>query len=243
MKAMIFAAGLGTRLRPVTSHIPKALVEVGGIPMIERVIDSLKAAGVNSILVNLHHFPEKIKTFLDRRNHFGIEINYSDESAELLETGGGLKKAAWFFDDGQPFFVHNVDVLTNLDLYRMMHHHLSTRPLATLFVKNRQTSRYLTFDDNMQLCGWKNIKTGEEIISRNSASAKDLAFNGIHIIDPKMFNLLHHKGKFSIIPAYLDLAAEGHDIRGYEDDSATFIDIGRPENLEEAEQFVRSLRQ
>lgn len=239
---MIFAAGLGTRLRPVTSRIPKAMVEVGGIPMIERVIDNLKAAGVNSILVNLHHFPEKIRNFLDERNHFGIEIKYSDESDELLETGGGLKKAAWFFGDDNPFFVHNVDVLTNLDLYRMMHHHMQTRPLATLFVKKRRTSRYLIFDGDMQLCGWKNIKTGEEIISRNSASAKDLAFNGIHIIDPRIFDLLHHEGKFSIIPAYLDLAAEGHNIRGYEDDSAAFTDIGRPENLDEAEQFVRSVR-
>lgn len=241
MKAMIFAAGLGTRLRPITHQIPKALVEVGGIPMIERVIINLKAAGVDGIIINLHHFPDKIKDFVASRDHFHIDIHYSDESSELLDTGGGLKKAAWFFEDDQPFFVHNADVLTSLDLNQMMNHHLKNRPLATLFVMQRKTSRYLMFDNRMRLCGWKNVKTGEEIISRKVPSVRDFAFNGIHIVEPEIFNMILREGKFSITPTYLDLASE-HKINGFENHDAGFIDIGNPENLNEAEKFVKDIR-
>ena len=241
MKAMIFAAGLGTRLRPITQQIPKALVEVGGVPMIEHVIVNLKAAGVDSIIINLHHFPEKIKNFIASRDHFNIEIRYSDESYRLLDTGGGLRKAGWFFNDGQPFFVYNTDVLTNVDLNRMMHQHLKERPLATLFVMQRKTSRYLMFDQRMQLSGWKNVKTGKEKISRKVTPVKDFAFNGIHIIQPEIFKLLPKQRKFSIISAYLDLATH-HKISGYPDPEAGFLDIGKPEKLEEAERFVKKIR-
>ncbi len=231
---MIFAAGLGTRLRPVTEKIPKALVKVGGIPMIERVIKNLKTAGVSDIIINLHHYPEQIIAFLSSRDYFNINIRFSDETGQLLETGGGLKKAAWFFNDNQPFFVYNTDVLTDLDLVKMLEFHNTRKPLATLFVKNRKTSRYLMFDDTMQLCGWKNIKTGEQITARNSNDLQLLAFNGIHIIDPVIFKHLKSDGRFSVIPEYLELAKK-HPIIGYRDDETDFIDIGKPESLKNAE--------
>ena len=239
MKAMIFAAGLGTRLKPVTEKIPKAMVEVGGVPMIERVIQNLKTTGVTDIIINLHHYPEMIVDFVRREKNFGINIHYSDESNELLETGGGLMKAARFFEDGKPFFVHNTDVLTNLNLREMLNFHRNKNPLATLFVQQRKTSRYLEFNQSMLLCGWKNTKTGEHINVKGCTERTDFAFNGIHIIDPKIFELIDQSGKFSIIPAYLDLA-KGYPIIGYQDDHASFIDIGKPENLKAAERQIRN---
>lgn len=236
MKALIFAAGLGTRLHPVTEKIPKALVKVGGIPVIERVIKNLKDTGVNEIIINLHHFPEKIIAFISSRDYFNISIRFSDETGQLLETGGGLKKTAWFFDDGKPFFVHNTDVLTNLDLNKMLEFHNQTKPLATLFVKKRKTSRYLLFDNSMQLCGWKNTKTNEQIISREAKNPESWAFNGIHIIDPGIFEHLKSDGKFSIIPEYLELAKK-YAVIGYPDNDSTFIDVGKPESLSEAEKL------
>jgi NDP-sugar pyrophosphorylase family protein len=236
VKAMIFAAGLGTRLRPVTEKIPKALVEVGGIPMIERVIANLKAAGVSDVIINLHHHPEKIIAFLSSHDYFNINIRFSDETGQLLETGGGLKKAAWFFDDGKPFIVHNTDVITNLDLSKMLEFHNQKKPLATLFIKKRKTSRYLLFDNSMQLCGWKNTKTKEQIISRETKGLESWAFNGIHIIDPSIFEHLKCDGKFSIIPEYLKLA-KNFAVLGYPDNDSTFIDVGKPESLREAEKL------
>jgi N-acetyl-alpha-D-muramate 1-phosphate uridylyltransferase len=236
---MIFAAGLGTRLQPLTNNIPKALVEVGGKLMIERVIHNLKLAGVNEIIINLHHFPDQIKSFLQSKNHFGVRMEFSGEEDHLLETGGGLKKAGWFFDDAQPFFVHNVDVLTNVDLKKMMLFHLAKKPLATLFIEPRNSSRYLRFDETGQLCGWTNKKTGEQITISTVQHYTELAFNGVHIIDPKALNLIGLKGKFSIIPAYLALAKKNR-ILGFRDQSAFFIDIGKPENLAQAETLLQS---
>ncbi len=237
MKAMIFAAGLGTRLKPVTEKIPKALVELGGVPMIERLITNLKAVGVIEIIINLHHYPEMIVDFIHKKKSFDISISFSDETDNLLETGGGLLKAAGFFNDDKPFFVHNADVLTNLNLAEMLAYHNTKNPLATLFVQKRKTSRYLEFDHLMHLCGWKNIKTGETISTRTSPDKTDFAFNGIHIIDPKIFKLIDRSGKFSIIRAYLDLA-KNHSIIGYKDQEASFVDIGKPENLKEAERAI-----
>ncbi len=234
---MIFAAGLGTRLYPITQSIPKALVEVGGKPIIERVILNLKSAGVSEIIINLHHFPEQIKSFLSSKNNFDLRIAFSEENDQALETGGGLKKAAWFFDDGQPFFVHNADILTNLDLSKLMAFHQERQPLATLFVEARQSSRYLLFDPAMQLSGWTNKKTGEIIISRNTDTSLELAFNGTHIIDPRIFDLINMDGKFSIIPLYLELARQ-HTILGYGDENAFSLDIGKAESLEKAERIL-----
>jgi len=237
---MIFAAGLGMRLRPITENIPKALVEVGGKPMIEHVILNLKSAGVNNIIINLHHYPEKIKSFLASKNHFGIGIKYSEEKNEPLETGGGLKNAAWFFDDRKPFIVHNVDILTNLDLNTLLDFHLKNNPLATLFVQQRKSSRYLLFNKEKQLCGWTNKKTGETIISKNANFLSELAFNGIHIINPEIFDLIVMKGKFSIVPVYLELAKK-NVIKGYENNRATCLDIGKPESLINAETLARKI--
>lgn len=237
---MILAAGLGTRLQQLTKDTPKALIEVGGKTMIERVINNLKMAGVSKIIVNLHHFPEKIKAFLASKNHFGIEIYFSEEKTEALETGGGLKKAAWFFDDDQAFIVHNVDILTNINLNKLIEYHCNANPLATLYVQKRHSSRYLLFNDQNQLCGWTNTRTGEKILSKNADTMHQLAFNGIHVIDPKIFNFISMEGKFSIIPVYLEMAKK-FEISGYQDALADCLDIGKPESLPLAESFAYKL--
>lgn len=238
MKAMIFAAGLGTRLRPLTGVLPKALIEVGGIPMIERVIIKLKSAGITGILINLHHFPEQIKNFIQQKNSFGLNIQFSDESEELLETGGGLKKASWFFDDGKPFLVHNVDVLSNVNLLEMIDFHTKNKALATLFVQERQTSRYLLMNDQNRLAGWKNEKTNEtRLCFPQEKNLKKMAFNGIHIIDPRIFDLFTEQGKFSIIDTYLRLAPT-EIITGFQDEGALYLDIGKPESLLQAEKLL-----
>lgn len=235
---MIFAAGLGTRLKPFTENVPKALIEVGGKPMIERVISNLKNAGVTDIIINLHHFPEKIKAFLTSKNNFNLNITFSDETGELLETGGGLMRAAWFFDDGQPFLVHNVDILTNLNLTEMMEYHCKWNPIATLFVQQRMSSRYLLFDDENQLKGWVNKKTGERIdVFKNQLPVKELAFNGIHIINPDIFKEIKNSGKFSIIPAYLEIVKQ-KTILSYQRDDAMYLDIGKPESLAKADTLI-----
>jgi NDP-sugar pyrophosphorylase family protein len=238
MKAMIFAAGLGTRLKPLTGTLPKALIEVGGVPMIERVILKLKSAGIAGIIINLHHFPYQIKEFIQQKNSFGLNIQFSDESEELLETGGGLKNASWFFDDGKPFLVHNVDVLSNVNLLKMINFHTKNKTLATLFVQERQSSRYLLMNDQNRMAGWKNEKTNEiRLCFPKEKKLKKMAFNGIHIIDPRIFNLFTEQGKFSIIDTYLRLATT-EIITGFMDENALFVDIGKPESLHQAEILV-----
>ncbi len=238
---MIFAAGLGTRLKPVTETIPKALVEVGGIPMIERVIHNLVSAGVTDIIINLHHFPEKIKHFIASKNQFNINISYSLESGQLLETGGGLMKAAHFFDNGKPFIVHNADILTNLDITEMIKNQHRNNSLATLFVQQRTSTRYLLFNNNNLLRGWVNKNTGEKIDTGiKMAKFRELAFNGIHIIDPKIFGMIKRKGSFSIIPVYLELA-KTQNIMAFEKNTAYYLDIGKPESLKKAKILVRKI--
>ena len=161
MKALIFAAGLGTRLKPLTDTMPKALVPIDGKPLLEHVILKLKAAGFNQIIVNVHHFPDQIIDFLKSKNNFDLRIEVSDERDKLLDTGGGVKKAKWFFDDGKPFLVHNVDILSNIDLQSLYQQHLETSPLATLVVSEHDTFRYFLFDKEARLKGWINEKTGE----------------------------------------------------------------------------------
>jgi NDP-sugar pyrophosphorylase family protein len=236
VKAMIFAAGLGTRLQPLTTKIPKALVEVNGVPLIEKVIKKLIIAGVTDIIVNLHHFPEKIKAFVEAKNYFQVNITFSPE-ASLLDTGGGLLNAAHFFDDGKPFILHNTDVLSTIDLTKMIEEHKMNRPLATLFVQNRKSSRYLLFNNSGFLAGWENVKTGEKIIaSKHGEHLKNLAFNGIHIIDPKIFELFNSTGRFSIITEYLRLAWH-HKIMAYENNDCKYIDAGKPDSLLQAATF------
>ncbi len=237
MKSMLFAAGLGTRLRPLTNDRPKAMVEVKGKPLLQWAVERLIAAGSKEIIVNVHHYADMIVDFIKNNNSFGVRMEISDEREQVLETGGGLKKAQWFFDDGMPFLVCNVDVLTNMDLAAFYDNHLKTSALATLAVRNRPTSRYLLFDGKNRLVGWKNIKTGE-VRSHLDTGKLDFsarAFSGIHAISPRIFDLMPDESKFSIIDVYLK-AMERETIIGYQHDGDFWLDVGRPEAVEKADE-------
>jgi NDP-sugar pyrophosphorylase family protein len=239
MKAMVFAAGLGTRLRPLTDTLPKALVPVGGKPMLAHVIQRLKSFGVTEIVINVHHFADLIIQFVQRQQNFGITIHISDERDLLLDTGGGLKYAARFFDDGQPFLVHNVDTLTDLDLGDLYHTHLQSTALATLAVKRRPGSRFLLFDQKQTLCGWKNTASGEVKMSRPMPETDliPLAFSGIHVLDPRIFALMPSQRIFSMTPFYLDIASR-HSIMAYRHDDSLWLDIGKKDSLARAEEIL-----
>ena len=232
MKAMILAAGVGSRLRPLTDEVPKALVDVGGAPMIERVIRRLRSAGVTEIVVNLFHLPHRIVDFLAAKENFGLRIQFTRE-AELLDTGGGLKNAAWFFDDGRPFFVHNVDVLSDVDLLGLLRHHQEAEALATLAVQSRPSARLLLFDRDGRLRG-RETPEGIEWAKAPVRGVERLAFTGIHVIDPAIFPAMTETGAFSITRTYLRLAGEGKRIVGCLADGTYWQDIGSPEKLEEA---------
>lgn len=237
MKGMILAAGLGTRLKPFTDHHPKALAVVNGKTILQRNIEFLARFGIEEIIVNVHHFAKEIIDFLKKNNDFGNTISISDESYEVLETGGGLKKAAWFFEkDDSPFVVMNVDVLTDIHLKAMIEQHKKLQPLATLAVTNRHTSRYFLFDEIDNLCGWKNIKTGEQKISREASGYIPKAFSGIHLISPRIFSLMHMDGKFSMVDLYLELA-KTQSITAFDHSNSKFIDVGKPESIIRAEKL------
>lgn len=235
---MIFAAGLGTRLKPLTDNKPKALVEVAGKTLLEITIENLKEYGFRDIIVNVHHFSEQIISFLKRYNNFGINIEISDETELLLDTGGGLKKAEKFLSGNQPFLVHNVDVISDINLTDMFEFHIKKRALATLAVKERKTSRYFLFDDDHVLCGWRNTQTGDEKITRyTGCDLQNLAFSGIHVISPKIFSLLQNNGPFSITNAYLNLSSDS-DIVAYKHNQNFWLDLGKPEALKKANDFL-----
>ncbi len=242
MKALIFAAGLGTRLKPLTDTMPKALVPIDGKPLLEHVILKLKAAGFNQIIINVHHFPDQIIEFLKSKNNFDLRIEISDERDKLLDTGGGVKKAKWFFDDGKPFLVHNVDILSNIDLQSLYQQHLETSPLATLVVSERDTFRYFLFDEEARLKGWINEKTGEvrpDHLTHTELYNK-LAFSGIQVLSPDVFKLMEHfPDHFSIVDFYLRNAAQ-QQIKAYVPHALKMIDVGKLNVLTEAEQFVRN---
>ena len=237
MKAMIFAAGLGTRLYPLTHDKPKALVEIGGKTLLQMAIEKVSQGGYNELVVNVHHFGNQIIEYLARNNNFGISITISDERDDLLDTGGGILKAAPWLEGDEPFLVYNVDVLSNIDLQLFRKYHKERGGLATLAVRDRKTSRYLAFDESMQLTGWRNIKTGEEICSRNMQKCSLLAFSGIQLIEPAIFKLITEMGSFPLIPLYLRLA-EKHRIMGYLDNSSLWMDLGKPDQILEAEKFI-----
>lgn len=235
MKAMIFAAGEGTRLRPLTLTRPKALVEVAGKPMLARVLESVRAAGVRDVVVNIHYLGEQIINYLEA-NDFGLNISVSDERGRLLDTGGGLLAAHALLGDDEPILLHNADILTDLDLAR-----LELKGLATLLVRDRATSRRLVFDSaDMRLRGWINEKTGE---TKGDTSGIPLAFNGIHVVSPEIFPRLEEYSKrtgsevFSMTPFYVD-AASNADIYGQVIDGYSWHDIGSPEKLAEAEKWI-----
>lgn len=233
---MIFAAGLGTRLKPFTAHHPKALAEVNQKPLLQRNIEYLKSYGIREFVINIHHFPDQIRDFLARHQNFGCRISLSDETEALLETGGGLKKAAPLLRGPEPFIVMNADILTNLNLDRMIEFHRSGKPLTSLAVTDRTTSRYFLFNQQHELCGWQNRKSGEQKIVRAEAGLMAKAFSGIHIIEPVIFDLIHREGKFSIVDVYLALCAD-HKISGYDHSSDILIDVGRSEAIAEAERL------
>ena len=224
---MIFAAGLGTRFKPWTDAHPKALAIVNGKSLLQRNIEYLQQYGIRKVVVNVHHFADQIIHAIKDNKGWGSDIVISDETDAVLETGGGLKKAAALLQGGS-FVVVNVDILTDLNLGDMIHYHQQLMPLATLAISNRITSRYFLFDHLHNLCGWRNTKTGEEKISRISADNSPKAFSGIHIIDPKIFSLMQQKGKFSMVDVYLDLA-KSEIIKGFDHTGSKFIDVGKPE--------------
>jgi NDP-sugar pyrophosphorylase family protein len=242
MKAMILAAGLGTRLRPLTNDRPKALVEVNGRTMLEITLSRLRSFGVEVVIVNVFHLADLIVDYLKANQNFGMHIEVSREE-ELLDTGGGLKKAARFFledakDIEEPFLLHNVDVLSTIDLGRMMRSHKENGALATLAVQKRKTSRYLLFDDNFQLCGRRAGNEAPEIVGRTE-HAEALAFCGIHVISRRLLSLMTEEGAFSIIPAYLRLASRGERILGFRADQYYWRDLGTPDNVEQAAQDLK----
>ncbi|MBS1737736.1 MAG: NTP transferase domain-containing protein [Bacteroidetes bacterium] len=231
MKAMILAAGLGTRLKPFTDSHPKALAVVNGKTILQRNIEYLQSFGAEEIIVNVHHFADQIIQKIADNNGFGSNIFISDERAEILETGGGLFKAKWFFEDeARPFILMNVDVLTDLNLTKMIDQHKASECLATLAVSERTTSRYLLFNSNKQLCGWENIKIREKILSRTSEQLYPKAFSGIQILSPHIFPLITQRGRFSLIDVYLALS-ENEKIFSYDHTGGQFIDVGTPEKL------------
>jgi NDP-sugar pyrophosphorylase family protein len=275
MKAMILAAGLGTRLRPLTNDRPKALVTVAGRTLLEIALERLRSFGVSEVIVNTHHYAEMVVAYLKAHDNFGMKIEVSREE-ELLDTGGGLKKAAHFFLDSsgnsaEPFILHNVDVLSTIDLEHMMRFHRAENALATLAVQDRETSRYLLFDGNGQLCGRRTrlaAKTGEindelvrtapelhalepgptpappqvapEVHALEPALTPAppqvaLAFSGIHVLSPQIFAKMEEEGAFSIITAYLHLAAQGEKIVAFRADESSWRDLGRPESILQAE--------
>ncbi|MGD0711000.1 MAG: nucleotidyltransferase family protein [Bacteroidales bacterium] len=238
MKAFILAAGLGTRLKPLTNNKPKALVEVNGVTLLEHLIVKLQNLEVTELIINVHHYAEQIKEFLRKKNNFGIRIEVSDETEQLLDTGGGLKKAAWFFDDNKPFLVHNVDVLSNIDLNQLYQTHLQSGSLATLAVKDRNTSRYFLFNDNNELCGWENTKTGEILYhSNNSQQLTALAFSGIQVISPHIFDKISETGKFSLTDLYIRLSSK-NKITAFRHDRDFWLDLGKPESIDKAENYL-----
>lgn len=246
MKAMVFAAGLGTRLRPLTDDRPKALVEVGGRTMLSRVIGRLKDAGVDEIVVNVHHFPDMIIDYLDANDNFGVTIHVSDERGELLDTGGGILKARRWLDGDEPFIVHNADILTDFDLGAMLGVHKASNALATLLVAERTTSRYILFDNDMRMCGWANVKTGEtRPAGVDVEDYTPLAFGGVHVISPAIFPLLERystERKFSIMPFYIDSCGD-ESIQGYTPSAAySWHDIGSPAKLAAAEASLTAIQ-
>ena len=236
---MILAAGLGTRFKPWTDRHPKALAPVNGKSLLQRNIEYLRQYGISEVVVNVHHFAGQVIEALTANNGWGCRFSISDETAEVLETGGGLKKARPFLED-TPFVLMNVDILTDMDLSALIADHFRHRPLATLAVTDRVTSRYFLFDDRDELCGWRNATTGQERMARipgagaGGATLVQKAFSGIHVIDPAIFPLMTRDGKFSVVDLYLDLAVR-HAIRAHDHSRTRLIDVGKPESVAQAE--------
>ncbi|HMG85845.1 MAG TPA: nucleotidyltransferase family protein [Terracidiphilus sp.] len=231
---MVLAAGMGTRLRPLTNDRPKALVEVGGRTLLELTLARLRAFGIQDVIINTHHCADMIATYLNNHENFGMHIEISHEQV-LLDTGGGLKKAASFFlASDEPFLVHNVDVLSTIDFNQMIQFHKGRNALATLAVQNRPTSRYLLFDENGQLCGRRAGVSGEPELVRPAITTQALAFCGIHVLSPRIFSVMQEDLTFSVIPLYLRLAERNEAVLGYRADQYYWRDLGRTEDIARA---------
>jgi mannose-1-phosphate guanylyltransferase len=244
MKAMILAAGLATRLRPLTDNRPKALVEVSGRTLLEITLSRLRRFGVREVIINVHHFADMVVDCLKKNDNFGMRIEVSREE-ELLDTGGGLKKAAWFFLENsssldEPFLLHNVDVISTIDLRRMVQFHTERQALATLAVQDRETSRYLLFDERLQLCGRRAGRDQTPELVRPAQQVQAWAFSGIHVVSPRLLEMIIEEGAFSIITSYLRLAALGENILGFRADKYYWRDLGRAENLAQAEDDLKN---
>lgn len=235
---MIFAAGLGTRLKPFTENHPKALAPVNGKPLLQRNIEYLKSFGITEFVINIHHFPDQIISFLKEHDDFDSKITISDETDQLLETGGGLKKASPFLKGSEPFLVMNVDILTNLNITDLLDFHYKNKSLATLAVSKRSTSRFFLFNSSKQLCGWRNTKTNEDKIIKDQSDLSEMAFSGIHVIEPSIFQYITQEGKFSIVDVYLQLC-EKHPIYGFDHSGEILIDVGKPESITKAEELFQ----
>lgn len=234
MKGMILAAGLGTRLKPFTESHPKALLPINGKTLLQRNVEYLQSFNVKEVVVNVHHFAAQIKDAVQQNNGWGSNITISDETDMVLETGGGLKKAAVFLEDSKEgFLLMNADILTDLNIEEFHNLYFKSNVLATLAVTTRTTSRYLLFDDSNILCGWLNEKTGEQ----KGKPGNKKAFSGIHIISPKIFPHMEEEGKFSMIDLYVRLAAEGFKINCYDHSKGKLLDVGKPESIAVAEEM------
>ena len=236
-KALIFAAGKGTRLKPFTDSHPKALALVNDVPLLERNIKYLQSFGVTEFVINVHHFGEQIVEFLEKNNHFGAKIDISDEKDELLETGGGLLFAQKYLENEENFLIMNADILTDLNIHELVKFHETLLPLATLAVSDRNSSRKLFFNSEMVLKGWMNKNSGETKMAEFNSDFKELAFSGIHCINSSIFDKIKRRGKFSIMEEYLDLMFE-NKILGFQHE-ARLIDVGRPESVIEAEKYFK----
>lgn len=235
-KAMILSAGLGSRLKPWTDKHPKALAEVHGKSLLQRNIEYLQSYGIIEVVVNVHHFADQIVDAINMNDGWGSKVTISDETDEVLETGGGLLKAAEMLHDNNPIVLMNVDILTELNLEAMIGYHQEKKPLATLATTNRDTSRYFLFDEGNNLCGWRNVQTGEEkpVNSFTAGQKIQKAFSGIHIVEQRIFSLIRQRGKFSMVEVYLDLMNE-NTIKSFDHTESRFIDVGKPDSIHKAE--------
>lgn len=240
MKAFLLSAGFGTRLKPFTDHHPKALAEIKGKSLLEMNIRNLQKFGIFDIVVNVHHFADQIIEKIQKEQGFGSNVEISDERNAILETGGGLKNAAHLLKDEQRFVMMNVDIVSNFNLENMLQQHDSSPVLATLAVQKRTSSRYFLFDQNQQLCGWENIKTGEQKILDFKENLNKMAFSGISILDQSIFEKIRFDGKFSIVDVYLDLCNQ-EKIRAWNHSGDILLDVGKPESLAEAQKIVNWL--
>jgi NDP-sugar pyrophosphorylase family protein len=236
MKAMIFAAGLGTRLAPFTNDRPKAMVEVAGKPMLQMQIERLRDFGFNYIVINVHHFANQIIDFI-KSNDFGVEIQISDESDLLLNTGGGLKNVKKYFNPGDVFLLHNVDIFSDIDLKQFFTHHINSQNVCSMAVKHRQSSNYLLFDSDQKLCGWRSYKTDSRIIAVEKESFDEMAFSGIYMFDYSIFDLMQKDGAFTIIPELLEIA-KTQAIGAWVHDNNFMLDLGKPEAITECESYL-----